>query len=406
MAALSWSRRVVLAHAELETATPADGVDRDRTRRRGLRHLQRGDDAGRQQPRREGRRRRDRRERRRRSRGRHADGGDAGHAARQRDDTGRIDRRPPAMATPSATTWTFTVAVAPTPSPTPVATAAPSAAPSVAPTPVPATPVPSAGADTGAIGRRQRHGEWQRRPPADHRRPDHPRRRGRLPAEPTQPPVRPDVIRDADLGRLVARPGSARRLGLAVGLAVFLPATVAAHTPQRDLHEPAAAGRLCRRGRHDGRPVVHVRHRPRRPGGPARPRRATGSLPPAWVRYPLRAIGLVGWIWIIAQGIAGNSSDGDVATLFLWVYGWVGVAILCALVGPVWHFLDPFSTLHDLGAAAPAPARGRGLGHRRLPGATRSLAGDHRLRVLRLARAGDLRRRRRRCSSSSSATRP
>jgi methionine-rich copper-binding protein CopC len=37
-------------------------------------------------------------------------------------------------------TWTFTVAVAPTPSPTPVVTAAPSAAP----TPVPATPVPSA----------------------------------------------------------------------------------------------------------------------------------------------------------------------------------------------------------------------------------------------------------------------
>ncbi len=40
------------------------------------------------------------------------------------------------------------------------------------------------------------------------------------------------------------------------------------------------------------------------------------------------------------------------ATLFLWVYGWVGVAIVSAVVGPVWQFLDPFSTLHDLGAAA------------------------------------------------------
>jgi copper resistance protein C len=39
------------------------------------------------------------------------------------------------------TTWTFTVAVAPTPSPTPVVTAAPSAAPT--PTPVPATPFSS-----------------------------------------------------------------------------------------------------------------------------------------------------------------------------------------------------------------------------------------------------------------------
>jgi methionine-rich copper-binding protein CopC len=52
-------------------------------------------------------------------------------------------------------TWTFTVAVAPTPSPTPVATAAPSAAPTpVAATPVPSvapTPVPSAdGSSTGS----------------------------------------------------------------------------------------------------------------------------------------------------------------------------------------------------------------------------------------------------------------
>ena len=41
------------------------------------------------------------------------------------------------------TIWRFTVAVAPTPSPTPVTTTAPSVAPSVAPTPAPATPVPS-----------------------------------------------------------------------------------------------------------------------------------------------------------------------------------------------------------------------------------------------------------------------
>jgi len=40
-------------------------------------------------------------------------------------------------------TWTFTVAVAATPSPTPVATEVASAAPSATPTPVPATPVPS-----------------------------------------------------------------------------------------------------------------------------------------------------------------------------------------------------------------------------------------------------------------------
>ena len=64
----------------------------------------------------------------------------------------------------------------------------------------------------------------------------------------------------------------------------------------------------------------------------------------------LRAIGVLGWAWIMAQGIAGGSSDAAVAGLFLWIYGWVGIAILSALVFPVWEWLDPFATLHDAGA--------------------------------------------------------
>lgn len=75
-----------------------------------------------------------------------------------------------------------------------------------------------------------------------------------------------------------------------------------------------------------------------------------GRLPPAWLRVTLRVIGLIAWLWIVAQGIAGGSSAADVATLFVWVYGWVGVAAVSALVGPIWHFLDPFSTLFDIGA--------------------------------------------------------
>jgi hypothetical protein len=77
-----------------------------------------------------------------------------------------------------------------------------------------------------------------------------------------------------------------------------------------------------------------------------------GRMPPAVLRIVLQALGLLAWLWIVAQGIAGGSSDAEVATLFIWVYAWVGVAMLSAFVGPVWHFLDPFSTLHDLGAAA------------------------------------------------------
>jgi hypothetical protein len=84
---------------------------------------------------------------------------------------------------------------------------------------------------------------------------------------------------------------------------------------------------------------------------------APASLPPAVVRRGLQAVGLVGWAWIVAQGVAGGSSNGEVATLFLWAYGWVGVAILSAVLGPVWQFLDPFSTLHDLGAWALARLR-------------------------------------------------
>jgi hypothetical protein len=68
------------------------------------------------------------------------------------------------------------------------------------------------------------------------------------------------------------------------------------------------------------------------------------------VRLPLRVLGLIGWLWVVAQTIIGGSSDADVASLFLWVYGWIGIAILCALVGPIWRWIDPFTTLHDLGA--------------------------------------------------------
>ena len=78
--------------------------------------------------------------------------------------------------------------------------------------------------------------------------------------------------------------------------------------------------------------------------------RSDGRLPPAPLRIALRAIGVIGWAWIVAQGIAGGVSNAEVTTLFLWVYGWVGVAILSAFVGPVWQFLDPFSTLFDIGA--------------------------------------------------------
>jgi hypothetical protein len=71
---------------------------------------------------------------------------------------------------------------------------------------------------------------------------------------------------------------------------------------------------------------------------------------PAWLRLALRAVGLFAWGWIVLQTVVGGSSAADVASLFLWVYGWVLLPVISALVGPVWPWLDPFSTLHDLAA--------------------------------------------------------
>jgi hypothetical protein len=93
----------------------------------------------------------------------------------------------------------------------------------------------------------------------------------------------------------------------------------------------------------------------RAPAGPP----PAAVTPPRWLTTALRAVGFIGWLWIVAQTVVGGESDADVSILFLWVYGWVGLAFLSALVGPVWTWLDPFSTLYDLGAAA---ARRLGVG--------------------------------------------
>jgi hypothetical protein len=80
---------------------------------------------------------------------------------------------------------------------------------------------------------------------------------------------------------------------------------------------------------------------------------------PGVVRVGLKAIGLAAWAWIVVQGIVGGESDAEVSRLFAWVYGWVGVALVSAFAFPVWTWLNPFTTLHDLGARA---MRAAGIG--------------------------------------------
>lgn len=67
------------------------------------------------------------------------------------------------------------------------------------------------------------------------------------------------------------------------------------------------------------------------------------------IRWPLRGLGLIAWIWIMAQAFfGGNDPAADVGQIFLWIYGWIGVALVSALLGPIWSWLDPFSTMHLL----------------------------------------------------------
>jgi hypothetical protein len=53
------------------------------------------------------------------------------------------------------------------------------------------------------------------------------------------------------------------------------------------------------------------------------------------------------------------------------VYGWVGVAMLSALVAPVWEWVDPFATLHDMLAWALRRLGVRGWVPSALPDAVR-----------------------------------
>ena len=82
--------------------------------------------------------------------------------------------------------------------------------------------------------------------------------------------------------------------------------------------------------------------------GAARP----GTLQvPRWLRLGLRVAGVLATAWILAQAAVGGNSEADVSGLFLWTFGWVGLALVSALLGPAWSWIDPFTTLHDAGAA-------------------------------------------------------
>ncbi len=69
---------------------------------------------------------------------------------------------------------------------------------------------------------------------------------------------------------------------------------------------------------------------------------------PRWVRGLLQALGLLGWVWVVLQGITGGIEDAaDAPSLILWIYGWVGLSLVSAFIGPAWRWIDPFTTIFD-----------------------------------------------------------
>ena len=135
-----------------------------------------------------------------------------------------------------------------------------------------------------------------------------------------------------------------------VGLATLVaPATVAAHQLSRTFESrlplavylAGAAGAVALS-------FLFVLVRDLRAEPP--PTDAPGRAVPAPIRLALQALGLAGWAWIMAQTIVGGDSDAEVSHLFVWVYGWVGVAMISAFVFPIWTWLSPYSTLHAIGA--------------------------------------------------------
>jgi hypothetical protein len=71
---------------------------------------------------------------------------------------------------------------------------------------------------------------------------------------------------------------------------------------------------------------------------------------PLWLRRLIRAVGILAYLWIMVQGFVGHAGDADVGSLFLWTYGWVGLPLISAFIGPIWEWFDPFLTIHDASA--------------------------------------------------------
>jgi len=145
--------------------------------------------------------------------------------------------------------------------------------------------------------------------------------------------------------RLISLRGVVTPLAVAVAALVGLPGTALAHQLNGRFESPLPlavylAGAAIAVALSFGL-VLGRRELPRPIPAPGPP-----FVVPRWVRLGLAGAGLLGWAWaLVVSLVVAVPTDADPGSLFLWVYGWVGLALVSALVGPAWSWLDPFSTL-------------------------------------------------------------
>jgi hypothetical protein len=79
----------------------------------------------------------------------------------------------------------------------------------------------------------------------------------------------------------------------------------------------------------------------------------SASAPPA---LALRGVALAAFLLVIAAGLWGDPHPAkNIAPTVVWILGWVGLSLFCAVIGNAWPLIDPWASLHCLLPRKPAP---------------------------------------------------
>ena len=79
----------------------------------------------------------------------------------------------------------------------------------------------------------------------------------------------------------------------------------------------------------------------------------SASAPAALV---VRGLALIALLLVIAAALWGDPHPArNLAPTAVWILGWVGLSLFCAVIGNVWPLVDPWASLHCLLPRQPAP---------------------------------------------------